>query len=144
LERTTCLFLVDGSGKGKTQLAVSLHELWNGTNKYWIRLRNKGELQDKHFQIQIIRWLCQITGELSYWQKYLLGDITFREIVIALGESLKNSGMLVIDDLPNPVDFENLYNDLEIIVKVFLDMVPRSWLQVNGMCLPTYAHVFPL
>jgi hypothetical protein len=66
LERTTCLFLVDGSGKGKTQLAVSLHESRDGTNKYWIRLRNKGELQDKHFQIQIIRWLCQITGELSY------------------------------------------------------------------------------
>ena len=119
LRRTTCLFLIDGSGKGKTQLAVSLHELWNGTNKYWITLRNKGELQDKHLRIQVVRWLYQATEELSYWQRYLMGDITFREIVIALAEFLKDSGMLVIDDFPNPVDFENLYNDLEIITKVF-------------------------
>ncbi len=119
LAKTTCLFLVDGSGRGKTQLAVSLYELWGGVNKYWIRLRNKGELQGKHFQVQIIRWLCQITGDLSYWQRYLAGDIAFREVVIALGESLADSGMLVVDDLPNSVDFENLYNDLEIIVNVF-------------------------
>jgi hypothetical protein len=119
LGKTACLFLVDGSGKGKTQLAVSLYELWVGTSKYWITLRNKGELQDKHLRIQIIRWLYQVTGELSYWQRYLAGDVTFGEIVTALGDYLKDSGLLVIDDFPNPVDFENMYSDLEIITRVF-------------------------
>jgi hypothetical protein len=119
LERTTCLFLVDGSGKGKTQLAVSLYELWNGTNRYWISLRNKSELQDKHLRIQFIRWLYQVTGESTYWQRYWVGDITFREIVTTLGGILENSALLVIDDFPNPVDFENLYTDLEIIARTF-------------------------
>ena len=119
LGSTTCLSLVDGSGKGKTQLVVSLYDLRKDTEKYWITLRNKSDLQDKHLRIQIIRWLYQITGELFYWQRYLAGDVTFREIVVALGESLKDSGMLVVDDLPNPVYAESLYNDLEIIVKVF-------------------------
>ena len=86
IESTTCLFLVDGSGKGKTQLVVSLYELWEGVNKYWITLRNKNELQDKHLRTQVNRWLYQLTGELSYWQRYLLGDITFRGIVITLGD----------------------------------------------------------
>ena len=31
---------------------------------------------------------------------------------------MKDSGILVIDDLPDPIYAENLYNDLEIIVKV--------------------------
>ena len=119
LSSATCLSLVDGSGKGKTQLAVSLFELHKDSKIYWMTLRNKSDLYDKHLRIQTIRWLFQLTGESYYWQRYILGDITFREIVFALGESVGNGGLLIIDDLPDPVKAGSFYEDLEILVKVF-------------------------
>jgi hypothetical protein len=118
LRNTTCLALVDGSGKGKTQLVVSLFELHQGA-KYWITLRNKNNLQDKHIRVQVIRWLFQVTGNSSYWSQYLLGDITFDSVCVALGRALGNQGLLIIDDLPNPLEAGSLYDDLEIIIRTF-------------------------
>jgi len=121
LDKTTCLSLVDGSGKGKTQLAVCLYEIHANPKKYWITLRNKDNTHKKHLQHQILRWLYKLTGESIYWQKYLSGEITFGEIVLILGKLLEGCGLLIIDDLPNPVDVGDLHDDLEILIKIFAD-----------------------
>jgi len=115
----TWLALVDGPGKGKTQQALSIYNLYRDPLRCWISLRNKGNLTINHFRDQIVRWLIQLTAQPVIWILYQTGSISFTEIITVLTESLRKNGLLIADDLPDPTAFEDFYGELEIIAGKF-------------------------
>jgi tetratricopeptide (TPR) repeat protein len=115
----TWLALVDGPGKGKTQQALLIYNSYHDPLRCWISLRNRGDLVIKHFRDQMVRWLIQLTGQPAIWLLYQTGNISFADIIDIMTESLGENGLLVADDLPDPTIFDDLYDELEIVVEKF-------------------------
>jgi hypothetical protein len=115
LDNHPWLALIDGPGKGKTQLAATLVRGNFGQVK-WISLRNKGQHAHGHFRDQFALWLVEITRDTYYWEQYLNG-LSSEKIVELIAEYSGLNGILVVDDLPDPVEFENIYLELEIFAQ---------------------------
>ncbi|MCI0557729.1 MAG: hypothetical protein MN733_04485 [Nitrososphaera sp.] len=119
LASATLLALVDGTGKGKTQLAREIHSRTKHKEGWWISLSGTASTIGSHLREQLIRWLIERTSDYTYWNLFLYGRIEIEQIgreicTIALGDAL-----LVIDDLPNPDDNEFLYQDLNTLIRYF-------------------------
>ncbi len=100
LKSIVWLALVDGHGKGKTQLAISIYQEFEDPFRCWISLRNQGSITSKHFREQIFRWLIQLTEEPDLWFQYIYGRVPFSTIIGTIAELVKQKGLLIIDDLP--------------------------------------------
>jgi hypothetical protein len=112
------LALIDGPGKGKTQLAVMLAREGFSYVK-WISLRNAKEQISSHFRDQVVIWLIDLTSDRSYWELYLSGE-SLEKIAEAIVMSSVQDKVLIIDDLPDPVEFEGFYFELEIIAQTLV------------------------
>jgi len=82
-------------------------------------LRNQGNLASKHFREQIFRWLIHLTNQPDLWFPYIYGQIPFQIIIKRIAELVEQSGLLIIDDLPESTSQENLYQEIEITAKEF-------------------------
>lgn len=114
----TWLSLVDGPGKGKTQLAITLLRFKSDQLFKWISLRNKESIAPQHFREQLVLWLCHLTGDKSIWFSYISGIINFPEVVNSISLQIKSGCILVIDDLPDPVSFEDFYFEILFVSRV--------------------------
>jgi hypothetical protein len=116
LSKFPWLALIDGPGKGKTQLAAILAKRDFDQVK-WISLRGKGQNCQSHFRDQLALWLVELSADGSYWIDYLSG-FSLEKIAELVARLCKNNAVLVVDDLPDPVEFESFYLDLEIIAQI--------------------------
>jgi hypothetical protein len=115
----TWLALIDGPGKGKSQLAASFYNAYRDPACWWISLRNKGEMGIKHFRDQIACWATRITGQPAIWSLYQAGIISLASIISVIAEKIGEEGLLIVDDLPDSTTYEDLYVDLGIIAREF-------------------------
>lgn len=120
IQTCTWLALIDGPGKGKSQLANSIYHSYCDPSRWWVSLRNKGDTATKHFRDQIVCWLIRLTGQPTIWLLYQAGIISFIEIIPMIAEKIGKEGLLIVDDLPDPTTYEDLYGDLEITAREFL------------------------
>jgi hypothetical protein len=119
LKLGTWLALIDGPGKGKTQLAITIFQEFEDPFRCWISLRNQGDLASKHFREQIFRWLIQLTNQPDLWLAFIYGKIPYQNIIREIAGFIKHKGLLIIDDLPQSTSQPNLYQEIEITVKEF-------------------------
>lgn len=140
LHDSTWLALVDGPGKGKTQQALSIYNLYSDPFRCWISLRSRGDLVVKHFHEQIIRWLIQFTGKPAIWLMYQTSSVSFMDIINIIAGILSENGLLIVDDLPDPTDFDDLYRELEIITGVFSSCGSKI-ITTGQRPLPPYLNV---
>ena len=92
LKSIVWLALIDGPGKGKTQLAISIYQDFKDPFRCWISLRNQGNLASKHFREQIFRWLIQLKKQPDLWFPYIYGQIPFPIIIRTIAELVKQNG----------------------------------------------------
>ena len=85
----------------------------------WISLRNK-EHDTRHLQKQMVLWLVQVTDNSDYLKLYLTGAISLQDIVQIISENISEDSLLIVDDLPDPVEFESVYLDLQIITTTLI------------------------
>jgi len=112
--------LIDGPGKGKTQLTLSIYDEYRDPFRYWISLRSQGDQSLYHFREQVIRWFIQLKQQPDLWLPYISGQVPFQAIIKTIAEMVKKNGILIIDDIPEFAGQEKLYEELEITTKVFL------------------------
>ena len=112
------LALIDGPGKGKTQLAAAVAKIGFHQIK-WISLRNKDQQTNSHFRDQLALWLVEFKKDRSYWDQYLSG-LSLERIIEYVAEFSGLNSVLVIDDLPDPVEFEDFYLELEIVAQILI------------------------
>ncbi len=116
---TTWLALVDGPGKGKTQIALSLANSNNIKSVWWISLKGVRDDSRQHLLNQLTRWLIEITQNENWWGLYWDGQLELGQIIQAISSSLKSDGLLIIDNLPDAVDNQSLFDDISLIAKGF-------------------------
>src|SRR5258706_5206168 len=112
------LALIDGPGKGKTQLAAAVAKIGFHQIK-WISLRNKDQQTNSNFRDQLAFWLVEFKKDRSYWDQYLSG-LSLERIIEYVAEFSGLNSVLVIDDLPDPVEFEDFYLELEIVSQILI------------------------
>jgi len=115
----TWIAIVDGPSKGKTQIATYIASLSSGNIK-WISLRNKSTDYVRHFRNQIALWYVQLTNDYSVWTSFLVGSIPLENLAQLICRKIEPGSLLIVDDLPDPVDEEAIYGDLAIAASVLL------------------------
>ena len=111
------LALIDSPGKGKTQLAILVGE--NFKQVKWVSLKNLGQNTYNHFRDQIALWLTELTSDHSWWDSYISG-LSIQQMSQLIATRLDQVSLLIIDDLPDPIEFEDFYIDLEIVAQALI------------------------
>jgi tetratricopeptide (TPR) repeat protein len=119
LTSITWLAFIDGPGKGKTQVALSVASTRELKNMWWISLKSINDNPRQHIFNQLVRWLIEITGDERWWDSYISGQLELIEIARNISKALGKEGLLVIDDLPDSVSEKNLFEDISLITSVF-------------------------
>lgn len=140
LHDSTWLALVDGPGKGKTQQALSIYNLYPDPFRCWISLRSNGDLVVTHFREQISRWLIQLTGEPAILLMYQTSSVSFIDIINIMAGILSENGLLIVDDLPDPTAYDDLYREIETITRVF-SICGSKIITTGQRPLPPYLNV---
>lgn len=113
---TKWLSLVDGPGKGKTQLARDIATESQLEIK-WVSIQ--GELNSNplaHFRAQLMSWLVKLSKDVNLWVPYFNGQINSADIAQRIANLNANKGILVVDDLPP----QSLLNEeLDLIASIF-------------------------
>lgn len=108
------LALVGGSGTGKTQLVRAVAQISGMGSVRWVSLQGVEGVQF-HLHQQIALWAAQLKGDDRLWNELVHLDLV--ELGELVSEASNNSGLLVVDDLPDPVTNEPLFVDLESIAR---------------------------
>ena len=119
LSSSPWLALVDSAGKGKTQLATSVSTRFNGKFK-WVSLANKGNTALFHLREQLALWIVHLSGDLNHWYEFLNG-LSMVQIANIISANTHDGGILIIDDLPDPIYYEDLYNEIELFARSFIN-----------------------
>lgn len=120
LAGVTWLALVDGPGKGKTQLARSIADDCGVKHTWWISLRGlEGTTARLHLEQQIALWLVQLNADEHLWDLYTRGLISVTHLAELVSESVGKDGLLVVDNLPDSLEDELLPHDLSSITTIF-------------------------
>jgi hypothetical protein len=123
LGHTHWLALTGGPGKGKTQIARAIIESCGFSFVWWVSLRSQVGVQAKqHLADQIILWNDTLEPSESIWQQYKLGYFDLTTATAQIGGVVSDKGVLVVDDLPDPVDRANaeLYAFLAAIAEALI------------------------
>ncbi len=113
LRSVTWLALVDGPGKGKSQLARAVAELRSPPALCWVTLRGRGGIAaELHIEGQMVRWLAELKGgdRLSAGSQMRLHNLI--HVAQLVSECAGEEGLLIVDDLPDPVDNRQVFEQL--------------------------------
>lgn len=120
LENVTCLALVDGPGKGKTQLARAISEASGLRSTWWVSLRDQeGIGAHLHLELQLVHWLVSLKDDKRPWDQYASGQLGCAELAKLICESIDGSGLLIIDNLPDSLHDGLLFENLGSVAAVF-------------------------
>ncbi len=116
LTETDWLALVDGPGKGKTQLARDI-AIASQLETKWISIQGERHSNPlAHFRDQLMSWLVNLSKQVNLWVPYFNGQIDSANIAQSIAQLNTNKGILVVDDLPP----QGLLNEeLDLIASIF-------------------------
>ena len=113
LQTATWLALVDGPGKGKSQLARAVAERRSAPLVCWIALRGRsGTDAELHIEAQMIRWLAKLKGDDATSAGTQISQHNLIHVAQLVSECTGEDGFLIVDDLPDPIDNEGLFERL--------------------------------
>jgi tetratricopeptide (TPR) repeat protein len=117
---STWLALSGGPDKGKTQLVRAVTETSGIENAKWISLGSlEAAASFLHLDNQLVRWLMDLTGDKSFWYLYGNGEISFVQLVETIAEYVGGNGLLCVDNLPDPLLSEVLFQRLTYVALIF-------------------------
>lgn len=120
LAGVTWLALVEGPGKGKTQLARSIAEACGVKHTWWVSLRGlEGTIARLRLEQQIALWLVQLKADEHLRDLYARGLISVTHLAELVSESVGKDGLLVVDNLPDSLEDELLLHDLSSLAIIF-------------------------
>jgi hypothetical protein len=117
LGTVTWLALVDGPGKGKSQLARAVAEMRQSNAVCWVVLRGRdGTAAELHLRGQLNRWLVELELDKPGAEAPEPRDQNVYGTAQLISESTGEDGLLIVDDLPDPAGNQALYEELCWIV----------------------------
>jgi len=113
LRAVTWLALVDGAGKGKSQLARMIAEARTPSAVCWVALRgHRGVDSELHLESQMLRWLAELRGSDRPSDLGHLPHENLIHVAQLMSERTRGGGLLIVDDLPDPAGNEPIYEEL--------------------------------
>ena len=113
LRSVTWVSLVDGPGKGKSQLARAAAEMRSPPVVCWVALRRRGgAAAEVHLETQIVRWLAQLKGGDPVSAGTEMPHRNLIHMAQLVSECTGDEGLLVVDDLPDSIDNQALFEQV--------------------------------
>jgi tetratricopeptide (TPR) repeat protein len=100
LDSANWVSLGASTGMGKTQLARAVHAHWHDKPACWLTLRGEGTPLHLHFDVQMLYWYRDLTGDQQALERYDSGRLSHVEISQLVASALGSGSLLVIDDMP--------------------------------------------
>jgi len=120
LTNVVWLALVDGPGKGKTQLARAIAQASGARCVWWISLRgHEDKTANLHFEQQMARWLVELNIDEHLRDLYASGWLSLGKLADLVSECVGSHGILVVDNLPDSLKDEALFRNLETVATGF-------------------------
>ncbi len=120
LFETSWLAFIAGPGAGKTQLARSVALAPGARHPWWVSLRGESaETAHLHLEQQLVRWLVDLLGDDRLWHEYVNGVLDPVGSSEQVSAMVGGEGLLIVDDLRDPIEADRLYSLLHTIARVF-------------------------